>query len=579
MAQFRMLKGVSAALPAVSANTEGTIFYTYDDSLFHLDYKNENNELVRKTLNAEQAKSLLNARTITLTGDVSGSVSFDGSQNVDIQTTISNDFVIKEDLNALKIILTDAIDIKADKAEHNIKTYNSLTQLGLTNENMSITNFANNISIINEALNDKDSILYLTTTKEDNLHLSLISKLYAENNIKSIYDAQINASFIAVDEYNQIIYSTDGINWQQNGTIPEFIPSASFIYANNKFVATSAMNNDIAAYSEDGVNWVQTSMPAKGYWYSIAYGNGKFVTTNRGGGTDMVAYSEDGINWRLGKLPISHAWQAIAYGNGKFVAVTFGDAIAAYSEDGVNWTQITLPRKGNWQAITYGKDKFVIVPFGGNYALYSIDGITWTEVALPVSSNCFSIAYGNDKFVTIEYNYGEGNSALYSEDGITWHQVTLPISAIWRSVVYGNNRFIVIADASNSALYSEDGITWQQIDLPINSYWNPAFFGELTTLIPTDIAISYKISRVGDNTKALTIEIICNSDIDAMNVYTSNYYNGLVGKFITIQNEVYKEIIAGADEALEDLLTMGIVNAARQENTIFIDGNNTIFSF
>jgi hypothetical protein len=48
-----MLKGVSTALPAVSANTEGTIFYTYDDSLFHLDYKNENGELVRKTLNAE----------------------------------------------------------------------------------------------------------------------------------------------------------------------------------------------------------------------------------------------------------------------------------------------------------------------------------------------------------------------------------------------------------------------------------------------------------------------------------------------------------------------------------------------
>jgi hypothetical protein len=48
-----MLKGVSTALPDVSVNTEGTIFYTYDDSLFHLDYKNENGELVRKTLNAE----------------------------------------------------------------------------------------------------------------------------------------------------------------------------------------------------------------------------------------------------------------------------------------------------------------------------------------------------------------------------------------------------------------------------------------------------------------------------------------------------------------------------------------------
>ena len=82
MAQFRILKGISTALPAVSANTEGTIFYTYDDSLFHLDYKNENNELVRKTLNAERAKKLIEARNITLAGDVSGSISFDGSEDI-----------------------------------------------------------------------------------------------------------------------------------------------------------------------------------------------------------------------------------------------------------------------------------------------------------------------------------------------------------------------------------------------------------------------------------------------------------------------------------------------------------------
>ncbi len=37
--------------------------------------------------NGNSATALQNARTITLTGDVTGSVSFDGSQNVSISTT------------------------------------------------------------------------------------------------------------------------------------------------------------------------------------------------------------------------------------------------------------------------------------------------------------------------------------------------------------------------------------------------------------------------------------------------------------------------------------------------------------
>lgn len=42
-------------------------------------------------LNAGKADKLASAKTITLSGDVSGSVSFDGSQNVNITTSVAND--------------------------------------------------------------------------------------------------------------------------------------------------------------------------------------------------------------------------------------------------------------------------------------------------------------------------------------------------------------------------------------------------------------------------------------------------------------------------------------------------------
>lgn len=56
MALFKVSKGTSANLP--TALTEGYCWYTYDDSKFYIDYVDENQELKRKALNAEDAATL-----------------------------------------------------------------------------------------------------------------------------------------------------------------------------------------------------------------------------------------------------------------------------------------------------------------------------------------------------------------------------------------------------------------------------------------------------------------------------------------------------------------------------------------
>ena len=57
MALFKISKGSKANLPATL--TEGYCWYTFEDSKFYIDHKDENGVLVRKALNAENAETLM----------------------------------------------------------------------------------------------------------------------------------------------------------------------------------------------------------------------------------------------------------------------------------------------------------------------------------------------------------------------------------------------------------------------------------------------------------------------------------------------------------------------------------------
>ena len=61
MALFKISKGLKANLP--SAKIEGYCWYTTDDSLFYIDYKDGNGTLQRKALNAKDAETV-NGHTV-----------------------------------------------------------------------------------------------------------------------------------------------------------------------------------------------------------------------------------------------------------------------------------------------------------------------------------------------------------------------------------------------------------------------------------------------------------------------------------------------------------------------------------
>ena len=61
MALFKISKGLKANLPITK--TEGYCWYTTDDSLFYIDYKDSEGTLQRKAINAKDAETV-NGHTV-----------------------------------------------------------------------------------------------------------------------------------------------------------------------------------------------------------------------------------------------------------------------------------------------------------------------------------------------------------------------------------------------------------------------------------------------------------------------------------------------------------------------------------
>ena len=192
-------------------------------------------------------------------------------------------------------------------------------------------------------------------------------------------------------------------------------------------------------------------MPSSASWYSVTYGDGKFVAVANG----AAAYSTDGIAWTAASLALPVSCLSVAYGNGKFVAVANG--AAAYSDDGITWAPVPLsPSCASyaWRSVTYGNGEFVMVAEDNSAtAAYSTDGINWTPATMPSSDSWYSVTYGNGKFVAVASNSA---TAAYSTDGITWTVVTLPSSASWCSVTCGDGKFVAVAEGSDTAAYASD---------------------------------------------------------------------------------------------------------------------------
>ena len=301
-----------------------------------------------------------------------------------------------------------------------------------------------------------------TTLEEFGITNTLYTKTEVDEKFK-VYNDQVTSMNKTLAEYEEDTGYEYGnsITWTVGMISSTSRRWYSVCYGNDKFV-TVARDSNYFAYSTDGINWTESTISdTSRWWCSVCYGNGKFVTVARN--SNYFAYSTDGITWTEGTISdTSRYWRSVCYGNGKFVTVEWHSNYFAYSTDGITWTEGTISDTSRgWNSVCYGNGKYVAVAYNTNYFAYSTDGINWTEGSISSTNRKWqSICYGNGKFVAVADNT---NYFAYSTDGINWTEsIISSTSRNWMSVCYGNGKFIAVAEISNYFAYSTDGITWTE---------------------------------------------------------------------------------------------------------------------
>ena len=243
----------------------------------------------------------------------------------------------------------------------------------------------------------------------------------------------------------------------------------SMAYGNNKYVAVSAYGQNRVAVSEDGINWTAIAAP-QSVWNSVAFGNGKFVAVSYEG-QDRVMSSTDGVNWTVHPVNES-SWSSVTFGDGKFVAVSYGTNRSMVSEDGINWTFGNTPT-ADWTSVTFGNGRFVAVALNGaNRVMSSTDGVNWTGHTASEANGWESITFGNGKFVAVART--GINRVMVSDNGMDWTSTQgtgFPSSY----VTYGNGRFVAVG--LNSVKTSLDGDSWIAHKPSNSGYWGAVVYG------------------------------------------------------------------------------------------------------
>jgi len=313
-----------------------------------------------------------------------------------------------------------------------------------------------------------------------------------------IYNPDYFPKFVAVGSGDKAAYSDDGINWSSESmpVMPRSANWYSVCYGDGKFVAVGNGPNNIAtdkaAYFKNG-KWIETTLKTSAKWYSVCYGNGKFVAV-AGKPINKAAYSTDGINWNSADMPSSANWVSVCYGGGMFIAVSTGGDKTAYSTNGTNWTQASMPASGNWRSVCYGNGKFVAVSFGGistafydlpmAMAAYSTNGTSWTFSAVNANEYWESVCYGNGRFVAVSSlteslrlfarTTVKSNRVAYSSYEIIQASFMPALTRLLLSNISGTT---VQPSITGAVAYSTDGNGWNAKSMPYVADWSSVCYG------------------------------------------------------------------------------------------------------
>lgn len=174
-----------------------------------------------------------------------------------------------------------------------------------------------------------------------------------------------------------------------------------------------ALANGIARSTDGGATWSVSTAPAiNSGWRCAAYGSGVWIAVCRlAGTTNGVAMSTDNAQtWTFITVPIAGDWFSVSYGNGKFVATNYTASISgsiSSSDNGYTWSALSGTTLGGpIQSVTYGNNVWAMVADTTSTTLgisrSTDNAVTWSQPATSApGGNWRFVAYGDGVWIAI----------------------------------------------------------------------------------------------------------------------------------------------------------------------------------
>jgi hypothetical protein len=603
--------GSNTAIPVITVDASGRITNASNISVSFpvsnssnvpntLVYRDANGNFAANTITANvvgSASKLTNTVNVALSGDVSGSMLFDGSSNQTISTNLSTTGVsagtygnaaytpvitvdAKGRVTSLSTVsASPSIPAATSSAVGGVKQGSGITVAGDGTVSLNTNIFANSLSLSNSPGGANTTVTIVGHGKVFNgnfanspSNIGLYDRMagvYGDG--RFVYTASYQQN-IAGTYYSYVEYTDDGLNFSSffTPTIGGYpIDAAGATYVSGNFYFASGNNNYLyisrmdAANGNMTPNTINTGLVGFGYGArDLVYAGGKILAA----GSSNAAYSTDGSTWNYMPNTISANG---TYGMGRLVSVgvsgSYPNAFtpSVSTDGGTTWTSgtafgSTYPNFGLKSSVAYGNGLFVLVYGAPAY-------VNWTTPP----------AYGPNAATNISY---------YSSDGLNWSSSTLPSSQLWSSVTYGAGYFVASAWGTSAYAYSKNGVNWTQGTLPISSQWSTVNYGKgKFVFAPTGNATSgyYQQTAVLTPEGLITLEAENSGSIDNVDIGINQprgavFTNVAVENNLVVGGSITGNITASSTSRLATARTINVAGDANGSTTFDGSANASI---
>lgn len=269
----------------------------------------------------------------------------------------------------------------------------------------------------------------------------------------------LNNQFIAVGKNGTVLTSADGSNWKKAKTpeLPADNSVTDVTYNGKTYLAVgsyAAPDKNIYGFvlqSKDGSDWQLVEQRANPTWNwlsGLIYTDRYVLVDGKGAIRTTTAPLNDPAQWLWAELPVKGWYQSVAHGEGKYVAVGgvwTGSAkgLIMVSSDAKEWDAPVAATGQELMGVAYAQGVFSAVGKSGEILNASSKDLeTWTKPQSAPRYQLQSVATDGKQFVAV----GEDNAIVVSRDGgKTWADKRSPALSAWlRGVAYGAGQFVAV---------------------------------------------------------------------------------------------------------------------------------------